>query len=72
MIIFLPLNKNSLNRIFEATLKFLFGGGIFPLKNSGSRILSKSRQVMGDDADLLWSKACGHVPDTAYKQVMVV
>ena len=26
------------------------------------------RQVVGDDADLLWSAACGHVPDSAYKQ----
>ncbi|CAK9032374.1 unnamed protein product [Durusdinium trenchii] len=26
-------------------------------------------EVVGDDADLLWSQACGHVPATAYKQV---
>jgi len=26
-------------------------------------------EVVGDDADLLWSAACGHVPDSAYKQV---
>ena len=30
------------------------------------------REVVGDDADLLWSQACGHLPAAAYKQARVI
>ena len=69
---FSSLKQEFPNRIFQAMKKQSFWRRDFSLEKFREPNTLKSRQVMGDDADLLWSKACGHVPDTAYKQVVVV
>mmetsp|Transcript_51939 Transcript_51939/g.97155 ORF Transcript_51939/g.97155 Transcript_51939/m.97155 type:complete len:329 (-) Transcript_51939:66-1052(-) len=39
----------------------------FRLVNNGGPVVAL--EVFGDEADLLWSQCCGHLPESAYKQV---